>query len=334
MQYNEDDNNVAIQHHVVQDKPRRSWLTTLIGDPLATAEAAQEAIGKFVGLAVFASDALSSTAYATQEMLVVLAAAGTAAFSLSIPLSAAIVVLLAMLIASYEQTIHAYPNGGGAYIVARDNLGDGPAATAGAALLTDYILTVAVSISAGVAQITSAYPNLFAYRVYISVGMVLLIMLVNLRGVRESGTIFAIPTYFFVVMMFSTVILGFFRYFTGSLGSVIDPPELEALGVPQALSLFLILRAFSSGTTALTGVEAISNGVPAFREPRSRNAGITLIWMAGILAVLMVSITFPVGADRRCAFGRRDGHLAACPYGSWASAVRSTWPPLSAPRSS
>jgi amino acid transporter len=267
-------------------------MTLLIGKPLATAQAADETIGKIVGLAVFASDALSSTAYATQEMLVVLAAAGTAAFAISIPLSLAIVALLAIVIISYEQTIHAYPNGGGAYIVARDNLGELPAALAGAALLTDYILTVAVSISAGVAEITSAFEALLPYRVEIAIGLTLLIMLVNLRGVRESGAIFAVPTYFFVGMMVLTVGAGFLHYFSGTLGTVIDPPPLEMLGAPQALTLFLILRAFSSGTTALTGVEAISNGVPAFRVPRSRNAGITLIWMAVILAVLLVSITF------------------------------------------
>ena len=274
------------------EKPRRSWLTLLIGDPLATAEAPHQAIRKIVGLAVFASDALSSTAYATQEMLVVLAVAGTMAFGIAVPMSMAIVALLAIVTASYEQTIKAYPGGGGAFIVARDNLGDTPAAVAGAALLIDYILTVAVSISSGVAQLTSAFPALFEYRVELAVVLALLVMLINLRGVRESGTIFAIPTYFFVVMMFITVIVGLIRYFTGSLGMVTDPPPMEVLGGPQALTLFLILRAFSSGTTAMTGVEAIANGVPVFKEPRSRNAGITLLWMSGILAVLLVAITF------------------------------------------
>ncbi len=288
----DDDDAPSIHHQLAGEKPQRSWLTLLTGDPLATAEAPHQAIRKIVGLAVFASDALSSTAYATQEMLVVLAAAGTIAFGLSIPLSLGIVALLAIVTASYEQTIHAYPGGGGAYIVARDNLGDPPAAIAGAALLIDYILTVAVSISSGVAQITSAFPRLFEYRVELAVGLALLVMLINLRGVRESGTIFAIPTYFFVIMMFTTVIIGFFRHFTGSLGMVTDPPPMEVLGGPQGLTLFLILRAFSSGTTALTGVEAIANGVPAFKEPRSRNAGITLLWMGGILAVLLVAITF------------------------------------------
>jgi amino acid transporter len=168
-------------------QPGRSWRTWLIGRPLATADAPHQTIGKMIGLAVFASDALSSTAYATQEILLILAAAGMGAFSFAFPISLAIVVLLIILTISYEQTIHAYPGGGGAYIVARDNLGEVPAQMAGAALLTDYILTVAVSISSGVAQIVSAFPALYAYRVEISVVLVFLVMLVNLRGVKESG---------------------------------------------------------------------------------------------------------------------------------------------------
>ncbi|MFM8320343.1 MAG: APC family permease [Chloroflexota bacterium] len=274
-----------------------SWRSWLIGRPLATEETQHQTIGKLVGLAVFASDALSSTAYATQEILMVLAAAGTAAFSYSFPIAIAIVALMVIVTISYQQTIHAYPGGGGAYIVARDNLGELPAQTAGAALLTDYILTVAVSVSSGVAQIVSAYPGLYAYRVWIAVGMVMLIMLINLRGVKESGVTFAIPTYFFVVVMFLTVLIGLFRYLTGSLGMVIDPPELAhvahaAGGAAAVVTPFLILHAFSNGTSALTGIEAISNGITAFREPRSRNAGITLLWMSGILGSLFISITF------------------------------------------
>ena len=276
----------------VADKPRRSWTSWLIGRPLATADAPHQTIGKLIGLAVFASDALSSTAYGPQELLLVLAVAGTATFGLAIPLAIGIVVLLTILTLSYEQTIHAYPGGGGAYIVARDNLGELPAQTAGAALLTDYILTVAVSISSGVAQLTSAFPALFPYRVPISVAMVLFVMLINLRGVKESGAFFALPSYLFLAMMFLTVGIGLFRYFTGSLGTVINPPPLAVMGGVQALSLFLILRAFSSGTTALTGVEAISNGITAFREPRSKNGGLTLIWMSAILGSLLLGITF------------------------------------------
>ncbi|HZD56522.1 MAG TPA: APC family permease, partial [Anaerolineales bacterium] len=275
-------------------EPPRSWRTWLIGRPLATADAPHQTIGKAIGLAVFASDALSSTAYATQEILVILAVAGTGAFGHVFPISMAIVLLLAIVTLSYEQTIHAYPGGGGAYIVARDNLGELAAQAAGAALLTDYILTVAVSVSSGVAQITSAVPSLFDNRVLIAVGLVLFIMLINLRGVRESGAIFAIPTYFFVIIMFLTVGTGILRYITGSLGRVVDPPPLgiETLGV---VTPFLILHAFSSGTAALTGVEAISNGITAFKEPRSRNAGITLIWMALILGTLFLGISFLAG---------------------------------------
>jgi amino acid transporter len=273
-------------------RPPRSWRSWLIGRPLATADAPDQTIGKLVGLAVFASDALSSTAYATQEILVMLVLAGTAAFGYAFPISIAIVALLAIVTLSYEQTIHAYPGGGGAYIVARDNLGELPAQTAGAALLTDYILTVAVSVSSGVAQITSAYPSLFDYRVEISIVFVLFIMIVNLRGVKESGVAFAIPSYFFLTMIFLTVGLGLFHHLTGTLGTVVDPPKLNVLQAAQPITLFLILRAFSSGTTALTGVEAISNGVPAFNEPRSRNAGITLMLMSAILGTLLLGITF------------------------------------------
>jgi amino acid transporter len=300
--------------------PRSSWRTWLFGRPLSTADAPHQAIGKAVGLAVFSSDALSSTAYATQEILLILAMGGAAALSYVVPISIAIVILLAIVTFSYEQTIHAYPDGGGAYIVARDNLGEMAAQVAGAALLMDYILTVAVSISSGVAQITSAFPSLFRLRVEIAVLFVALVMLVNLRGVKESGAVFAVPTYFFVVMMYATVGTAFLRQLAGTLGPVPDPPPIgiEATG---ALGLFLVLHAFSSGTTALTGVEAISNGIPAFREPRSRNAGITLLWMAAILGSLFLGISYlaqtihAVPSERetvisqltRVAFGGRGG---------------------------
>jgi amino acid transporter len=291
-----DPDGSGIQYRVTEYVPRRSWRTWLIGRHLATADAPHQTIGKAVGLAVFASDALSSTAYATQEILAILAAAGAGAFGFAFPISIAIVALLAIVALSYEQTIHAYPGGGGAYIVARDNLGELPAQTAGAALLTDYILTVSVSVSSGIAQITSAFPALDPYRVPIAVAMVMLIMLINLRGVKESGVTFAIPTYFFVVIMFLTVGIGLARYLTGSLGVVANPPDIMA-GTQSvaAVSVFLILHAFSSGTAALTGVEAISNGITAFRPPASRNAGITLMWMAAILGSLFLAITFLAG---------------------------------------
>lgn len=275
--------------------PKKTWHEWLIGRPLQTADAPHQTIGKTIGLAVFASDALSSTAYATQEIMIILAVAGSGALGYVFPISLAIVTLMTIVTISYEQTIHAYPGGGGAYIVARDNLGELPAQTAGAALLTDYILTVAVSISSGVAQIVSAFPEIYSYRVGIAVAMVLFVMLVNLRGVKESGITFAIPTYFFVIAMFLTVGVGMFRYFSGSLGVVINPPHYAVEGALGVVTPFLLLHAFSSGTAALTGIEAISNGITAFKEPRSKNAGITLIWMASILATLFLSISFLAG---------------------------------------
>ena len=289
----EDQHSAPFIHRDTDYKPPRSLGHFLIGRPLQTADAPHQTIGKMIGLAVFASDALSSTAYATQEILVILAAAGTMAFGYVFPISIAIVILLSIVALSYEQTIHAYPDGGGAYIVARDNLGEFPALTAAAALLTDYILTVSVSVSSGVAQLVSANPEWFDYRVPISIACVLFIMLINLRGVKESGAAFAVPTYFFVVLMYITVGVGIFRYFLGTLGTVVDPPELEQLGETLTqITPFLILHAFSSGTAALTGVEAISNGITAFKEPRSKNAGITLIWMAVILGSLFLGISF------------------------------------------
>ncbi|MGQ9500577.1 MAG: APC family permease [Anaerolineae bacterium] len=286
------ESGTTILHEVAPGRPPSRLRRWLIGEPLATAKVAEEKVGKLIGLAIFSSDALSSTAYATQEILFVLAIAGAAAFGYTFPISIAIVMLLVIVTLSYEQTIHAYPNGGGAYIVARDNLGELPAQIAAAALLTDYILTVAVSVSSGVAQITSAFQGLFPYRVWLSVGLVALIMLVNLRGVRESGSIFAVPTYFFLVTMFLTIGAAFYRYLSGSLGYVENPPAMEIHEGVAVITPFLLLRAFSSGTAALTGIEAISNGIPAFKEPRSRNAGVTLLWMSGILGSLFLCISF------------------------------------------
>lgn len=267
----------------------------LIGKPLETKDLPHQAISKPIGLAVFASDALSSTAYATEEILIILALAGggAAIFGLSLPVAAAISILLAIVTISYRQTIYAYPSGGGAYIVARDNLGELPAQVAGAALLTDYILTVAVSISSGVAQLTSfpAFRSLQPYRVEIAVFVILLMTVVNLRGVKESGRIFAVPTYFFLGMMFITLAVGFVQMLGGSLGVVtgVEPIHYD---VVEPLALFLILRAFSSGCTALTGIEAISNGITAFKVPRSHNAAVTLVWMSSILILQFLGITF------------------------------------------
>ncbi len=288
-----DNSQTSIIERTATYKPPQTLQSWFIGRPLSTADASHQTIGKVVGLAVFASDALSSTAYATQEILVILAAAGTAAFGIVFPISIAIVILLGIVTISYEQTIHAYPDGGGAYIVARDNLGEFPALIAGASLLTDYILTVSVSIASGVAQIVSAFPALYDYRVLLSVGFILFVMMMNLRGVKESGTAFAIPTYFFVTLMFITVGTGLFRlFFANTLGTVVDPPEIELAHGLATITPFLILHAFASGTTALTGVEAISNGITAFKEPRSKNAGITLIWMSLILGSLFLGISY------------------------------------------
>jgi amino acid transporter len=261
----------------------------LFGPPLQTHETPHQTISKKVGLAVFASDALSSVAYATQEILIVLIAAGVGALTLSTPIAMAIVLLLVVLTISYRQTIMAYPSGGGAYRVARENLGQTYGEIAAAALLTDYILTVAVSISSGVEQIASAIPELLPYKVEVAIALVAFMTIVNLRGVKESGRVFAIPTYFFVGMMALTLGIGMLQIATGTLGQVTDVKVIEHTA--ESLSLLLILRAFSSGCTALTGVEAISDGIPAFKEPKSRNAARTLAVMAGILGVMFIGIT-------------------------------------------
>lgn len=293
---NKHENNsqtTSIIERTTDYKPPKTWRSWFIGRPLSTADAAHETISKKVGLAVFASDALSSNAYATQEILVILALAGTQAFGYVFPIAIAIVFLLAIVSISYEQIIHAYPDGGGAYIVARDNIGEVSALVAASSLLMDYILTVSVSISSGVAQIVSAFPEAYEYRVYIAVVAVMLITVINLRGVKESGAAIAIPSFFFIIIMIFAIIIGLVKYFSGSLGVVIDPPELiETHGVLAVLTPFLLLHAFSSGTAALTGIEAISNGITAFKEPRSKNAGITLVWMAVILATLFLGISF------------------------------------------
>jgi len=287
----DDDRGTTVLRRTAEYKPPKSLNTWLIGRPLQTADAPHQTIGKLIGLAVFASDALSSTAYATQEMLAILLLAGIGALQFSVPISIGIVVLLTLLTLSYEQTIHAYPGGGGAYIVARDNLGDVPALVAAASLLTDYILTVSVSISSGVAQVVSAFPAAFPYRVEIAILFIAIVMLLNLRGVKESGKAFAVPTYIFVLLMYATVVTGIIRLVLGTLGVVDAPPQVEIETIQQ-VSIFLILRAFSNGTSAVTGVEAISNGITAFKEPRSKNAGITLIWMSVILGSLLLGITF------------------------------------------
>src|SRR2546425_1888926 len=260
----------------------------LIGPPLATSQLIHERISKLKGLAVFSSDALSSTAYATEEILIVLVTAGTAAVALALPVAIAISAVLAIVAFSYYQTIHAYPLGGGAYIVALDNLGMWPGLAAAAALLIDSVLTVSVSVAAGIAAVTSAAPELFHMRVSLAVLAIAVVALINLRGVRESATIFAVPTYLFIGAVGLTVIVGLWR----TLGQAPLSPQVVPGPSLAPISLWLILRAYASGSAAMTGVEAISNGIPAFRPPEARNAGITLIWMAGILIALFVGLTF------------------------------------------
>ncbi len=260
----------------------------VIGRPIESAHEIQERLGKIKALAVFSSDAISSVAYATGEILIVLALAGSQALGLSIPVAMAIAVLLAIVAFSYRQTIFAYPNGGGSYIVTRENIGTRPGLVAAAALLIDYILTVAVSISAGTAAVTSAFPALYPFTVEIAVGFVAVMTLLNLRGISESGSIFAVPTYAFILSLGGLILLGF----TGLLlGWYQLPAEGLALPAQQPLDLWLILTAFSAGAVAASGVEAISNGVPAFKPPESRNAAITLTTMAFILGVFFVSIS-------------------------------------------
>jgi amino acid transporter len=258
----------------------------LVGAPMPLAQARHERLSKRIALAVFSSDALSSVAYATEEILLVLMLAGAAAVQLAVPISLAISTLLIIVVISYQQTIHAYPSGGGSYIVARANLGTVPGLVAAAALLVDYVLTVAVSVAAGMAAITSAVPELGADKVVLGVMFVGGIALANIRGVRESGQIFAVPTYFFVGSFALLLLVGVYRLLSGSL-----PAASPAPVAGEPLAWFLVLRAFSAGCTAMTGTEAISNGIPAFRAPESRNAAITLGWMAAILATLFVGIT-------------------------------------------
>jgi amino acid transporter len=265
----------------------------MFGRRLRTDQEIHERLTNPIALAVFASDALSSVAYATEEMLVVLLpVAGAAAFGALLPLSAGIVLLLVVLVFSYRQTIRAYPSAGGAYIVTRDNFGLLPAQVAGVALLTDYILTVAVSVSAGVAAMFSAFPELYPYRVPIAVLLIWVIALMNLRGVRESGRIFAVPTYVFVLSVLVLVGIGLVRAVTGGLDPVHTHHATVAAGAGGALGLFVLLHAFASGSTAMTGVEAISNGVPAFKPVEWKNARRVMAWLGVLLGIMFLGISF------------------------------------------
>ncbi len=271
----------------------------IVGRPLSGAEEHGQKLPKSVALATFSSDAISSTAYATEEILFVVALGGSSlALGLSrlVPISIVVAILIAIVVASYRQTIHAYPNGGGSYLVSRDNLGRYPSLVAGASLLVDYILTVAVSVSAGVAALISlpAFRDLREHRVGLGLGLIALIALLNLRGLKESGTIFAVPTYTYIASLTLLVGYGLFQEFFGTGADRIPPPspeEFEGALVGGQLSLFLLLRGFSSGAVALTGIEALADGVPAFREPRAKNAATTLTIMGGILGVLFIGVS-------------------------------------------
>jgi amino acid transporter len=265
-----------------------------LGNPFATSQLVHERLSKLKALAIFSSDALSSSAYATEEILLMLVLAGAGALTYSMPIALVIVVLLGIVTVSYRQTIKAYPSGGGAYIVAHENLGRRAGLLAGAALLVDYVLTVSVSVAAGVAAVTSAIPDLHELRVPIGIAIIALMTVGNLRGIREAGTLFAIPTYFFIFSMGTVIVVGLIKVMLGDTPDPADQEKshIDPAHVTQGITLFLVLRAFSQGCTALTGVEAISNGVPAFKTPSVENARTTMVMMACFLACLFLGITF------------------------------------------
>lgn len=260
----------------------------LLGRQVSSAKLEHTLLPKTLALPVFSSDPLSSNAYATEEMMLVLVLAGTAPLAMMLPIALVISLVLTIVITSYRQTVRAYPKGGGSYIVARENLGTIPGLVAASAILQDYVLTVAVSITAGTVAIVSAAPGLAEHRISIALVLIVVIALANLRGVKEAGTLFAIPTYGFVLVVYITLITGFVRCLSGCPLASTANLELEAV---QPLTLFLILRAFSSGSTALTGVEAIADGVQAFRRPQSRNAASTLAVMGVMTVGMFIGIT-------------------------------------------
>ena len=260
----------------------------LVGDPLKSTQAADERLSKTLALAIFSSNAISSVAYASEEILLVLILAGTAAVAWSIPISFAILFLVVVLTISYRQIIYEYPEGGGAYIVARNNIGELPALIAAGALMIDYVLTVAVSVAAGIAALTSAVPSLFEHRVAIGLTAIIFIIIMNLRGVRESGKFFAVPTYFAIGALGVMVAVGGIQALLGQAAPASADPQTTV----EDLTLFLILRAFAAGCSAVTGMEVVSNGVKSFRRPEAENASTTMIYMSLILAALFMGISF------------------------------------------
>jgi amino acid transporter len=264
----------------------------LIGRRLASDEEQLERLSKKTGLAIMASDNISSSAYATEEAMRVLALAGASYLALTMPVTIAIVVVLAVVVLSYLQVIRAYPSGGGSYVVASENLGIVPGLVAASALLVDYVLTVAVSVAAGVAAVTSAVPELYPERVLIGIVLVVLLTVGNLRGVREAGVIFAVPTYVYIVAMFGLLAFGLYRVATGDMPHPVQPPESFDPNGLQPFTIFLLLRAFASGSSGLTGTEAVANGVPAFKPPESRNASVVLLVMGTIFGSLFILISY------------------------------------------
>jgi amino acid transporter len=267
----------------------------LFGRPLSSLEEGDQRLNVATALPVFASDNISSSAYATEEIMRVLALAGAGALVLTMPITIVVVIVLAIVVTSYRQTIAAYPKGGGSYRVASDNLGTLPGLTAAAAILTDYVLTVAVSVAAGVAALTSIFPELFEYRVIIGVSLVLLLALVNLRGIRESGLVFSAPTYIYLLAIFALLAIGFFRFFTGTMPDYTAPAAWLTQEVAEPLGILLILRAFASGSVALTGTEAVADGVQAFKPPEARNAKLVLALMGTFFASIFLGISFLAG---------------------------------------
>lgn len=263
----------------------------LIGKPMETHRLSHEKLPKWKALPVFSSDALSSVAYATEEVLLALTIVGASLLHYSLPIAAAILTLLIIVTISYRQIIHAFPNGGGAYVVAREHIDINTSLVAGASLMIDYILTVAVSICSGVAALTSAFPKLLNYKVEMAVAFIIILMILNLRGITESATIFAFPTYIFMGMVLILILVGGFKLYTGGWHGYDAQNYAEAGKTMSWYSVFLILRAFSGGCSAMTGVEAISNGVPSFREKSEKNAVITLLWMSSLLAIMFAGIS-------------------------------------------
>ena len=268
-------------------------ITLLFGKPLASERLAHQRLSKYKALPVFSSDALSSVAYATEEILHVLVLAGVAAIGLSLSIAVAICVLIGILVISYRQTIFAYPNGGGAFTVARENLGEKAGLLAAAALLIDYVLTVAVSIVAGIRAVVSAFPELYTHVVLLSLLTIAFVAIVNLRGVRESATAFAFPTYAFIILILGLIGLGVFDLMTGKI--IMSPSHASHHSLKflvHSVGLVLILRAFSAGCTAMTGIECVANGVPVFEKPESRNATVTLLILGGLLITMFFGVTY------------------------------------------